>query len=423
MQSIIIVGGGSAGLMAACELASGYKIIILEASENLGGRIRTVVGDNFSMPVELGAEFVHGKLPVTLDLLDKASLKYYPVEGKMYYLNKGQLNKENYGDKYWSELLNRMKELKNDMPLSNFLEQYFSDDKYEGLRNSARGFAEGFDLADVSKVSTKSLFGEWSHEEDVQFRIDGGYRHLIMYLESECKRNGCEIYTNCVVKKINWKNNEVDVETADGSVFKANKIIVTVPLHILQSQEKDADYIEFSPSIDTHIQAAKNIGFGAVIKIILEFDEAFWQTEKKNVGFIFTSEKVPTWWTQLPYENAILTGWLGSSKALQFKHASQQEIVKSALESLSSAFNISFDALHKKLLSHVITDWSTVEHICGGYSYNTIYSVDAKKILNQPVNNTVYFAGEALYEGISEGTVEAALISGKNVAVLIRKNV
>jgi monoamine oxidase len=64
-ESLIIVGAGATGLMAAYQLADTFNITILEASAETGGRIRTIEG------MEAGAEFVHGDLPLTMELLKK----------------------------------------------------------------------------------------------------------------------------------------------------------------------------------------------------------------------------------------------------------------------------------------------------------------------------------------------------------------
>lgn len=417
METVIVIGAGAAGLMAAYELSKhNKKVIVLEASERLGGRIFTYQSDEFSMPIELGAEFIHGKVPVTLELLKQGSINYQAIKGKMFHLDRGQLKKENNYSEHWNELMRKMKELKTDMSLSDFLQTFFSDDKYKNLRESVTHFAEGFDLADVSNVSTCSLYEEWSNEENIQYRIEGGYQQLILFLESECKKNGCVIYNNCCVKKINWQKNEVNILTLCSRYFKGNKIIITVPLSVLQADKSDINYIELAPTIDEYLHAATNIGFGNVVKTILEFDEAFWQNEKKNISFIFTNEKIPTWWTQLPKENAILTGWLGGTKAASLKNATDKELLQAALESLASAFKKSADILKNKLLAYKINNWANFPNIFGGYSYETIKSKSAKNLLNQPVDQTIFFAGEALYSGIHGGTVEAALESGKQAA-------
>ena len=84
MNSVIIIGGGAAGLMAAYELSKHkLPVTVLEAKDRLGGRIHTINDSSFSQPIELGAEFIHGDLPLTLSLLHKAAINYHATNGKM----------------------------------------------------------------------------------------------------------------------------------------------------------------------------------------------------------------------------------------------------------------------------------------------------------------------------------------------------
>src|SRR6476619_6448005 len=94
MESILVVGAGAAGLMAAYELSKkGNQVIILEAANRLGGRIHTVTDPSFSQPIELGAEFIHGDLKLTLSLLKESSIKYRETKGEMLHLKKGKIEK------------------------------------------------------------------------------------------------------------------------------------------------------------------------------------------------------------------------------------------------------------------------------------------------------------------------------------------
>ena len=79
---ILIIGAGVAGLFAARNLsAAGKKVIILEARDRPGGRIQTLYDPSFELPVEMGAEFVHGDLELTIQLLREAGLKHYAISG------------------------------------------------------------------------------------------------------------------------------------------------------------------------------------------------------------------------------------------------------------------------------------------------------------------------------------------------------
>ena len=78
--------------------------------------------------------------------------------------------------------------------------------------------------------------------------------------------------------------------------------------------------------------------------------------------------------------------------------------------------------LKNKLVAYKIANWTNVQNVYGGYSYETPQSADAKKLLIQPIEQTIFFAGEALDYGVMTGTVEAALESGKQAALKIIKD-
>src|SRR6478736_3078408 len=129
MRSILIIGGGAAGLMAAHELSKHHlSVTVLEAKNSLGGRICTFQDDAFSRFIEAGAEFIHGNLPVTLDLLKEAGIAYHAVNDSMFYLKDGKLKKQDDFTDNWHKLMKAMHALKQDMPLDDFLNIFFKDD-------------------------------------------------------------------------------------------------------------------------------------------------------------------------------------------------------------------------------------------------------------------------------------------------------
>lgn len=393
-MNIIIIGAGAAGLMAAKELSAKHQVTVLEARDKVGGRIRTIAPG-----IETGAEFVHGHLPISLSLLEEAGLKYTPIAGKMYSVENGNWHEEENFIEGWDELLETMGSIEKDMTLIEFLEKHYADHKYDALREEITRYVQGFDLANPTKVGIKYLHNEWMNEDYTNFRVDKGYCALMDFLAK-----GCNVITNASVTQVNWSAGEVTVTTDKGQSFTAEKLIVTVPLGVLQYGT-----IKFTPAIDTHINAASHIGFGSVIKIVLKFKEACW---KEDTGFIFSKAKVPTWWTQLPDKAPIITGWLGGPPAEEFRQVPEEEILEKALESLSSFFRKPLPALE----SYHILNWVDDPQTLGSYSYDTPFSKEARNVLNTPIADTIYFAGEALYEGNHPGTVEAALITGKNVA-------
>lgn len=423
MPSVVIVGCGAAGLMTAFELSK-HKIAVtlLESKERPGGRINTVNDDSFSQPIEAGAEFIHGDVPITLSLLNEAGIPYHAINDTMGRLENGVFKNENNFEGHWNVLMKEMASLQQDMSLATFLDTYFAGDKYAELSAFVKNFAGGFDLADIATASTKSLYREWNKEMGTQYRIDGGYKKLTDFLETKCRDNGCAIHFSCCAKKISWRKNEVNVLSMCSRLFKADKIVLTVPVSVLQAPAGHQDYIEFSPAIPQHINAAKNIGFGSVIKVILEFEENFWKEKTNDAGMIFMQQEiVPTWWTQSPVENNILTGWIGNENAKALQEEPDETILLKGIQSLANSFNIAAEKIHKNLKAYKVANWCKEPDIYGGYSFNTVESVAAKHILRQPVDDTIFFSGEALFEGSPGATVEAALSSGRKTAEAVLK--
>ncbi len=428
-SDIIIIGAGAAGLMAGRGLVkSGKKITILEARNYCGGRIHTLHHEMFFRKAELGAEFIHGNLPVTLGLLNEAGIEYYHAEGEMRRYKDGKFENGASFMEGWDELMQKLHALERDISIAEFLRKEFSDDKYKSLRDSVCRFISGYDSADPEKASSFALRDEWtSDDESAQYRIKGGYGKMIGYLEDECKKAGAEIMLNSVVKEIRWKPGNVEVITADGANYRAAQVLIALPLGVLQADESKQAAITFDPPIPGYNHAFKQMGYGAVIKVLLEFDEVFWEDKQttalagkslKNMAFLLSDEEIPTWWTQIPHHVPVLTGWLGGPPAALKKDTPDTEILQQALQSLSNVFKRDADELKKRLVSFHVMNWTNDPFALGSYVYDTVEMPELKKIVEQPIENSLFFTGEYLYDGPAMGTVEAALTSGE---IIVKK--
>ena len=413
-KHILIIGAGIAGLSAAYQLADRFKVTILEASERSGGRIHTLNDKNFSDIVEAGAEFIHGDAQNTYGLLKLAGIGYTEVGGEFYREKDGLLQVQDEMVEGWDTLLNWMSELADDMTLDDFLHRYFSGTEYTALRLQAQSYAGGFDLADPEKVSVKTLYQEWS-DETPEYRIDGGYGLLVEFLETECRKKGCTILFHTEVRKIIWDTGAVILHSNTAQTFRGTHCMITVPLGILQ-QIDQAGGVSFQPEINDHRAALGQIGYGTVIKVVFEFHTAFW---KEDMGFVFGEVPFPTWWTQLPDDNLSLTGWAGGAHADALKGASEAELLDSALFSLSKIFNIPERKLRNNLKAARVFNWLDQPYSAGAYSYAMPGSKSARQFLGKPISDTLYFCGEAIYDGPDQGTVEAAITSAFNTAALI----
>ncbi|MDR3681943.1 MAG: NAD(P)/FAD-dependent oxidoreductase [Flavipsychrobacter sp.] len=429
-SDIIIAGAGAAGLMAAMQLArAGKKVTVLEANNRLGGRIHTLYNVPGTDYIELGAEFIHGDLEVTLAALKEANINYRPSGGETWHAADGTIKKEDFFLPGWQLFEERLKSLEEDMSINAFLEEQFKGNEYEDLKTSVRRYAAGYDTADPNRASALALRKEWiEDDEGDQHKVNGGYMSLIQYMADEIEKHGGTILTDNTVKDVEWSEGGVTVITADHKEYGAAKCIIALPLGVLQAGYNAQCGIRFIPALPDHMAALQSMGMGSVIKILFVFKEPIWQNKdivknvdgnNKKMGFIFSDEQVPTWWTQSPDRSKILTGWLGGPNAAQYKNSSDEELIVIAKRSLAAIFNITVESLEDYLLITKAANWPADPHILGAYSYATIATHDALQLLNKPVAQTLYFAGEAYFTDTVVGTVDAALASGKQVAEVI----
>ena len=415
---ILIIGAGAAGLLAARELAqAGRQVCVVEALGRVGGRVHTLTPPGFSRAIEAGAEFLHGPVPLTRALLAEAGLGWQAADGRTYQVRAGQLQTDGDFFELLPPLLAKLAALDHDMPLAEFLTREFPGAEHEPLRTFATQFAEGYDAADATRVSAWALRDEWAAgDTDDSPRPVGGYGPLLHALAAQAQAAGAALHLATPVQEIRWQPGAVEVLATTGAGYQARQVLATVPLGVWQLGPPQPGYLRVVPALPAHRAAAAQLGFGSVIKIVLEFHTAFWQERLPELEFLLSDAPVPTWWSQRPAATPQLTGWLAGPAAQQLAAASTEEVLQQALTSLSYVLAVAPAALRAQLRAHYVRNWGAEPYAHGAYSYPTVGAKAARAILAAPVADTLFFAGEGVYEGPAAGTVEAALVSGQAAA-------
>jgi monoamine oxidase len=414
-MEIIIVGAGAAGLMTARELSrAGMSVIILEARDRLGGRIYPLDEQEFGYEAEGGGEFVHGKAPLTRKLLEEAGATFTHM-GEWWNVFDGVPAPSEWVSSHDAMLEEKLKELREDMTVADFLDRYFAGEEHAALRDITRRRLEGYDAADPARASALALRDELLDDGGLrQANIKEGYGKPLRFLADECRKSGVTILLNTPVVTIDISGPRAIVTDAQGNTREADRVIVTVPPRVLPD-------IAFIPAIPEKLEAASKIGFGPVIKVLLRFKSKWWAgAREKNfekLFFMFSYEAIPTWWTQYPEPYTTLTGWVAGPSAEKLSHHTDAELLELSLTSLSNIFKIGVGELREELIASKVLNWLADPYARGAYSYATPESGKAIAALLQPVDDKLFFSGEALYQGDDVGgTVEAALASGMETA-------
>jgi monoamine oxidase len=409
----LIVGGGIAGLTSARHLTeAGLRVTLLEAREHLGGRIYTHSTGDF--PVELGAEFVHGRPEEVLSLAAEGAVPIVPIQGRF----RRKINGE------WAEAGNLMEKidrlfgnLPTEEPDESF--QYYLDRRGEDadVKQHALRYVEGFHAADPSLISARSLRRDSEAEEaiegDHQYRVANGYESLVRTVADRIDRKLCDIVMNAPVNEIAWRQGQV-IARAGLTEYLASRAIVTLPLGVLKTNS-----VAFSPALPEKQNAMSFLEMGPVIRVSLCFQEKFWDRdpEMAELSFLFTDDsQFPTWWTSNPLPYPILTGWAAGPNAGAHTGRSKNEIVRSAVQSLARIMRIAEPELRRQMTESFMHDWQEDPFSRGAYSYAAVGGIGAARKLAEPVVGTLFFAGEATNSDGYNGTVHGAIATGLRAA-------
>ncbi|MGC1380128.1 MAG: NAD(P)/FAD-dependent oxidoreductase, partial [Candidatus Baltobacteraceae bacterium] len=395
------------------------------ARDRVGGRAWSRRIAACTAPAELGAEFIHGPAIETKTLLRHAGLATTDVGGDSWRGEaSGELVRDETEFAEAASLFDGARSLAGDESVDRYLKRFDDDAAMRDRVSAALAFVEGFEAADPVIASARAIAQEWrSGVDSAVARPREGYQPLFEYLRGASLAAGVRISLSTTVRSIAWHRGGVAVEVRDGSgeshAIRARVAIVTLPAGVLRYRGDDA--IAFVPELpESKLAALGYIEMGHALRAVLCFRSAFWEricdARYRDAGF-FRAPGRPfsAYWTRLPVRSGLIAAWSGGPQTAELSDLSEEEVVERALSGFGALLGESALA-RREFEGGLAHDWSRDPFALGAYSYVAVGGGDARRVLGEPVDGTLFFAGEATATDGQGGTVNGALESGERAA-------
>ncbi|KAL9333921.1 hypothetical protein POPTR_009G058200v4 [Populus trichocarpa] len=418
-SSVIIIGAGVSGISAGKVLAENgiEDMIILEASDRIGGRIRK---ENFGgVSAELGAGWIAGvggkeSNPVW-ELASQSGLRtcFSDYSNARYniYDRSGKIFPSGVAaDSYKKAVDSAIEKLRSlEANLDGEVSEQPCSPKTP-IELAIDFILHDFEMAEVEPISTYVDFGE----REFLVADDRGYEHLLYKMAenflftSEGKILDNRLKLNKVVRELQHSRNGVVVKTEDGCVYEANYVILSASIGVLQS-----DLISFRPPLPRwKTEAIEKCDVMIYTKIFLKFPYKFWPCGPGKEFFIYAHERrgYYTFWQHM--ENAypgsnILVVTLTNGESKRVEAQSDEETLEEAMGVLRDMFGPNIP----NATDILVPRWWNNRFQRGSYSnYPIISDNQDVHYIKAPVGR-IFFTGEHTSERFS-GYVHGGYLAG-----------
>ncbi|MBX9570046.1 MAG: FAD-dependent oxidoreductase [Candidatus Obscuribacterales bacterium] len=418
---IVVIGAGISGLGAARVLKdSGFEVTVIEARQRIGGRIftdRTSLG----VPIELGASWIHG---ISGNPLYKLALKGGIQAIDCEYDSMPQIF-NNDGKELSPDAILQLKCVFSKLKKRLMHLQGALGDKDKSVAESISEIVPDLNLSPSDAVLLKHVIATDIEndyaanadrlslrffDEDESFTggdylVPPGYSRTVEYLARDL-----DIRMNAVVLSVDYSDSKVAIDTERAGKFTADYVLVTLPLGVLKKKT-----VQFTPDLPTAKQKAINeLGMGIFDKVYLRLSESFWSSKYTWIEFADEQpDRWPMFFNILKFTGEpILVAFNVGHFALQLENKESPEIIADCMSVLRTMYGAKIpDPIAAKC-----TSWGKDPFAFGSYSYIPVNASSALyDDLGAPVNNRLFFAGEAC-SSKHFSSADAAYMSGLNAA-------
>lgn len=471
---VVIVGAGAAGIACATRLlAAGFsKVLVLEAEDHIGGRVHSIPFGRAM--VDLGAQWCHGEddnivyqMVKDLNLLETSRCTY---KDNTFYTSDGEVVDRELTDNLFGYAAEIMRDIQADSSsighyfIKNFIkktiENFGSNDHcneiavmfihwFHKLILCYDAAPSWFDISTKGLMNYKECDGDpllnWKSE---------GYMRFFKVLMGEYEKKLLEhcLVLNSPVKTIVWNDGNHPLQSVlhceDGSFYNADHIVMTTSVGVLKEKHKNM----FIPELPLFkVNAIEGLGFGVVDKIMIKFNQQWWQdetcfcflwkeTDRMNVlnQFPIGPMKDGRSWLEnifgffvIDSDPNILLGWLLGDFANDAEQLADKQIQDGCMYLLNKFLGDRYDITEPEEI--LITRWYSNENFRGSYSYRSVDGENsnitnkdlAEPIMNQKQKPTIQFAGEAThpyYYSTVHGAVETGYREAERLISYYQKN-
>lgn len=404
-KTVIIIGAGISGLAAAKKLKEkGFNVIVLEAQDKVGGRLRT--NRTLGVGFDEGASWIHGinGNPITA-LAQQAGMNTYQTidDSRKSFDTGGVLRSATTYDNAEDELYSILNSMMNNGSSSQSFETVFNNLYPSKANDRLWKFLLStyvtFDCGDLNNLSSL-LYNEGEEFGGIEKIATNGYDTIANYLA-----NGINIQLNQRVSKIDYSTDKAKV-THNGTITEADYVLVTVPLGVLKSGN-----IQFVPTLPTAKQTAiQKVGMNCVNKFLLTWNTAFWD----DVQYISYTPEIRDKFNYFvnvkkfhPSVNALMT-FAYADYGRQTETMTDAQVIDEIMFHLKDIYGNSIPNPTNMLR----TKWQTNENSFGAYSYTAV-GTEMRHFddLAEEVDDKLFFAGEHT-EADYFSTVHGAYLSG-----------
>jgi monoamine oxidase len=208
---------------------------------------------------------------------------------------------------------------------------------------------------------------------------------------------------------------QIHVTTEDGRIFFADKVIMTVPLVVMNNTQL------FPELPATKRQAMENVYIPSGLKVWIEFDEDFYSDIQLTGSLFGYNNDAPFFFDSVFRKSSsrhCLTYFDVSPNTHKLTGLDDDEIISKLMEKLDNIFD---GKATRHYLNHHVQNWEKQPHIGGAYSFGWDNYDWTLRELQRPINKKLYFAGEHT-EPVEVATVHGAAISGRQAAQEVLKD-